>query len=230
MTTPTTPGETKPLVLRIAAKTRAELFARAAERQTNVSTLVRQLILDYLSSPAESKTAAQPASAPSDAAPKPAAAPKNPRPVKYPKPLFIDPDIDYQHNPDLMSPAVWCWIFKGLGYTPDPVDQTKVAALYDLSEEFVRQCWHPITMSNLPDAEIPLHFVNGHMIRAHRGYEIMTQQERAIYEGRVEPLQDVDYGAAWINPRNYIAPPIKSRGGHTTTPEQVAKLDSLFGD
>ena len=70
MTTPTTPSETKPLVLRIAAKTRAELFARAAERQTNVSTLVRQLILDYLSSPAEAKTASQPITAPSDAAPK----------------------------------------------------------------------------------------------------------------------------------------------------------------
>lgn len=223
----------KNLPLRLPQDLHARLFAHAAARTTPVSVLLRQLIIDYLDGTTHAPAApkpTQPQAQPAAAAEAPATKKVIVRPVKYPKPLFIDPDIDYQHNPDLMSPAVWCWIFKGLGYTPDPVDQTKVAALYDLSEEFVRQCWHPITMSNLPDAEIPLHFVNGHMIRAHRGYEIMTQQERAIYEGRVEPLQDVDYGAAWINPRNYTAPPIKPRGDHTTTPEQVAKLDSLFGD
>lgn len=234
---------TKNFPLRLSAADHARLLEAAASCRTNASTLLRQLLCDYLDgtslapeapksaqSQAQSQAQAQPTAA-SKPTPTSAAAPKKPaRPVKYPQPQLYSPEDNYAsiEDPHVLPVSMWRWIFKGLGYTHDPVDQTTVAGFYNLEPDFVALCWHPDVSRELHDAEIPMHFVNNHVIRAHRGYEVMTSEERAIYEGRTPAKDFVDVSAAWDDPANYTPPPIKPRTDRPLSPEQVAQLDSLF--
>lgn len=238
MTTSTTRSASSSILLRLPPELHARLSAHAAARMTPVSVLLRQIVLDHLDSVSSAPKPAQPQAQPT-AAPKPTptptsdAAPKKPaRSVKYPQPQLYSPEDNYApiEDPHVLPVSMWRWIFKGLGYTHDPVDQTTVAGFYNLEPDFVALCWHPDVSRELHDAEIPMHFVNNHVIRAHRGYEVMTSEERAIYEGRTPAKDFVDVSAAWDDPANYTPPPIKPRTDRPLSPEQVAQLDSLFDD
>lgn len=219
---------TKNFPLRLSAADHARLLEAAASCRTNASTLLRQLLCDYLDGTSlapEAPKPAQPTPTPAST-PKPVAAPQptpKPTPKPNPGPMLLGPK-GYAPGTDQFRAAFY-WHLDSLGLlSAAPSD---IAAKYQIPESIVTATIkYGLNNRGLRHIDVPEHTVDGITFPARPGLVPMTKREQMICrrEGG-ECLPEDPPEAFELQPEDSEPVQIPK-----VDPDAVAKLDSLFGD
>ncbi len=215
---------TKNFPLRLSAADHARLLDAAASCRTNASTLLRQLLCDYLdgTSLAPANTRAQP---PAPAAPRTAAATPKPAPAHVPvaapatspapAPLpqippmhklhLINRNTQKPYDPPMYSAGLWRWHLVQHGLILRPTDQ--IAAAYGVPKSYIEdaKALHRKIRDELPAHMVEKHEVNGWVFDERYADEPMTDFERGLCQCSDDTDQrhgggqytDFDAKAAW---------------------------------
>jgi hypothetical protein len=217
---------TKNFPLRLSAADHARLLEAAASCRTNASTLLRQLLCDYLDgtslAPAAPKPA-QPTPATTPApVPKPVAAPK---PKPNPGPMLLGPK-GFAPGTDLFRAAFY-WHLDNLGLlSAAPHD---IAAKYQIPEAIITATIsYGLNNRGLRHIDVPEHTVDGITFPARQGMVPMTAREQMICRREGGECMPEDPPEAFeLQPEE----PTPAHAAPTrANPDAVATLDSLFDD
>ena len=218
---------TKNFPLRLSAADHARLLEAAASCRTNASTLLRQLLCDYLDGTSlapEAPKPAQPTPTPAPAAtPAPAPKPAAPQPKPNPGPTLLGPK-GFAPGTDQFRAAFY-WHLDSLGLLSSaPHD---IAAKYQMPESIVTATIkYGLNNRGLRHIDVPEHTVDGVTFPARPGLVPMTTREQMICRREGGECMPEDPPEAFeLQPED--SEPVRIP---KVDPDAVAKLDSLFGD